>query len=111
MVFPNPDQVLLPGMYVRAIVEEGVIEQAILVPQQGVTRDTKGNATALVVDGSDKVEQRMLKVERAIGDKWLVSEGLKPGDRVIMEGLQKITARVMPVKVVPFGLTLNPRRP
>src|SRR3972149_7154941 len=81
-VFPNEKHTLLPGMYVRAILEEGVNERAILVPQQGVTRDSKGNAPALAVDGSDKVEERVLKVERAIGDKWLVSEGLKPGDRV-----------------------------
>lgn len=102
MTFPNPKHVLLPGMYVRAIVEEGVAEQAILVPQQGVTRDPKGNAIAMVVDGSGKVEQRTLKVDRAIGSKWLVLEGLGAGDRVIMEGLQKIRPGVA-VKVVPFG--------
>jgi membrane fusion protein, multidrug efflux system len=101
-VFPNPKHILLPGMYVRAILEEGVNEQAILVPQQGVTRDQKGNAIAMVVDNSDKVEQRTLKIDRAIGDKWLVSEGLKPGDRLILEGLQKIKPGV-PVKVVSFG--------
>lgn len=102
MVFPNPRQVLLPGMYVRAIVEEGVVEQAILVPQQGVTRDPKGNAIAMVVDGTDKVEQRMLKVDRAVGDQWLILEGLKAGDRLILEGLQKIRPG-MPVKVVASG--------
>jgi len=102
MVFPNPRHILLPGMYVRAIVEEGVAEQAILVPQQGVTRDPKGNAIAMVVDGSDKVEQRTLKVDRAIGSKWLVLEGLHAGDRVILEGLQKVRPGVA-VKVVPFG--------
>jgi len=102
MVFPNPNHTLLPGMYVRAIVEEGVAEQAILVPQQGVSRDPKGNAIALVVDGSDKVEQRTLKVDRAIGSKWLVTEGLKAGDRVILEGLQKVRPGAA-VKVVPFG--------
>ena len=101
-VFPNEKHTLLPGMYVRAILEEGVNERAILIPQRGVTRDSKGNATALVVDGSDKVEQRVLKVERAVGDKWLVSEGLKPGDRVILEGLQRVRPGA-PVKVVPFG--------
>jgi len=102
MVFPNPRHILLPGMYVRAIVEEGVAEQAILVPQQGVTRDPKGNAIALVVDGSDKVEQRTLTVDRAIGSRWLITEGLRAGDRVIVEGLQKVRPGVA-VKVVPFG--------
>jgi len=102
MVFPNPRHVLLPGMYVRAIVEEGVAEQAILVPQTGVTRDPKGNAIAMVVDSSDKVEQRTLQVDRAIGSKWLVLDGLHAGDRVILEGLQKVRPGVA-VKVVPFG--------
>lgn len=101
MVFPNPRHVLLPGMYVRAIIEEGVAEQAILVPQQGVTRDPKGNAIAMVVDGAGKVEQRALKVDRAIGSKWLVAEGLRAGDQVILEGLQKARPGVA-VKVVPF---------
>jgi membrane fusion protein (multidrug efflux system) len=101
-VFPNPKHILLPGMYVRAILEEGVNEQAILVPQQGVTRDPKGNAVAMVVDSSEKVEQRVLKIDRSIGDKWLVSEGLKPGERLIMEGFQKIRPGVS-VQVVPFG--------
>jgi membrane fusion protein (multidrug efflux system) len=101
-VFPNPKHTLLPGMYVRAIIEEGVNDQAILVPQQGVTRDGKGDPTALVVDGSDKVELRVLKLERSIGDKWLVSGGLKAGDRVILEGLQKVRPG-SPVKVAPFG--------
>jgi membrane fusion protein, multidrug efflux system len=101
-VFPNPKHTLLPGMYVRAIIEEGINDQAILVPQQGVTRNGKGDPTALVVDGSDKVELRVLKVERSVGDKWLVSDGLKPGDRVILEGLQKVRPG-SPVKVVAFG--------
>jgi membrane fusion protein (multidrug efflux system) len=100
-VFPNPKYILLPGMYVRAILEEGVNEQALLVPQQGVTRDPKGNAVAMVVDSSEKVEQRVLKIDRAIGDKWLVNEGLKPADRLIVEGFQKIKPGVS-VKVVPF---------
>ena len=93
--------ILLPGMYVRAILEEGVNERAILVPQQGVMRDPKGNPIAMVANTTDKVEQRMLKIDRAIGNKWLVSEGLKPGDRLIVEGFQKIKPGV-PVKVVPF---------
>jgi membrane fusion protein (multidrug efflux system) len=99
-MFPNPQHLLLPGMYVRAIVQEGVVEQAILVPQQSVSRDPKGNPLALVVDGSDKVAQRKITVDRAIGDKWLVSEGLKPGDRLIVEGVQKVRPGAS-VKVVP----------
>jgi membrane fusion protein, multidrug efflux system len=101
-LFPNPKLILLPGMYVRAILEEGVNEKAILVPQQGVTHDQKGNAVAMVVDATDKVEQRVLKIGRAIGDKWLIDEGLKPGDRLIVEGFQRIKPG-LPVKVVPFG--------
>jgi membrane fusion protein (multidrug efflux system) len=100
-VFPNPQHLLLPGMYVRAIVQEGLVEQAILVPQQSVSRDPKGKPVALVVDGSEKVEQRILTVDRAIGDKWLVSEGLKAGDRLIVEGVQKVRLGAS-VKAVPF---------
>lgn len=103
-IFPNPDHLLLPGMYVRAVVEQGVIEQAILAPQQGVTRDPKGKATALVVGDDGKVEQRVLKIARAHGDKWLVSEGLEPGDRLIVEGLQKVGPGA-PVTFVPVGPT------
>jgi len=102
MVFPNPGHVLLPGMYVRAVVEEGVVEKAILVPQRGVTRDPKGNAVAMVVDAADKVEQRLLQVDRAVGDQWLVRDGLRAGDRLVLEGLQKIRPG-MPVRVVAFG--------
>lgn len=101
MVFPNPDSVLLPGMYVRAVVEEGVVEQALLVPQQAVTRDPRGNAIAMVVDGENRVQVRMLAADRAIGDKWLVTAGLEAGDRVIVEGIQKVRPGV-PVRVVPF---------
>ena len=101
MVFPNPGHILLPGMYARAFIQEGVIERGIIAPQQGVSRDPKGNPIALVVDTSNKVELRALKVDRAIGDKWLVTEGLKAGDRLIVEGLQKIKPGV-PVKIVPF---------
>jgi membrane fusion protein (multidrug efflux system) len=89
MTFPNPDQVLLPGMYVRAVLQEGVVEQGMLVPQQGVLRDRKGEPYALVVDAEGKVQQNALKLDRAIGTKWLVSSGLKPGDRVVIEGSQK----------------------
>jgi membrane fusion protein (multidrug efflux system) len=102
MVFPNPDYMLLPGMFVRAIVEEGVNEKAVLAPQQGVTRDAKGNATALVVGADSKVEERPLTLDRALGDRWLVTAGLQDGDQVIVEGLQKIRPGV-PVKAVPFA--------
>lgn len=102
MVFPNPDHVLLPGMYVRAVVEEGVNSTAILVPQQGVSRDQKGNAFALVVGADGKAEQRMLTLDRALGDRWIVTKGLEAGDRVIVEGLQKIRAGA-DVKAVPFA--------
>jgi len=90
MVFPNPKHVLLPGMYVRAVVQEGEVDRAILVPQQGVSRDPKGNPVTLIVDGESKVQQRMITVDRAIGDKWLITDGLKPGDRLIVEGMQKV---------------------
>ncbi|HVO12244.1 MAG TPA: efflux RND transporter periplasmic adaptor subunit [Vicinamibacteria bacterium] len=100
MVFPNPDATLLPGMYVRAVVEEGVNEKAVLAPQQGITRDLKGSAVALVVGTDGKVQQRLLTVDRAIGDRWLVTDGLGEGDRVIVEGLLKIRPG-MPVKPVP----------
>jgi membrane fusion protein (multidrug efflux system) len=101
MVFPNPDYTLLPGMFVRATVEEGVNEKAVLAPQQGVTRDAKGNATALVVGAEGKVEERPLALDRALGDRWLVTSGLRDGDQVIVEGLQKVRPGVM-VKAVPF---------
>jgi membrane fusion protein (multidrug efflux system) len=102
MVFPNPNGVLLPGMFVRAVVNEGVNEQAILVPQQAVSRDPKGNPVALVVDDAGKVAQRVLDLDRAIGDQWLVSAGLSPGDRVIVEGSQKVRPGG-PAKAVPFA--------
>jgi membrane fusion protein (multidrug efflux system) len=97
-VFPNPDNLLLPGMFVTARLDEGVSENAILVPQQGVTHDLKGEPTALVVTADNKVELRSITTVRAIGDKWMVSAGLAAGDRVIVDGLQK----VMP------GATVNP---
>jgi membrane fusion protein (multidrug efflux system) len=103
-IFPNPKRVLLPGMFVRAVLEEGVNEQALLVPQQGVSRDPKGNPLALTVDAEGKVQQRVIAVVRTIGDKWLVSDGLAPGDRVIVEGVQKVRPG-MTVKAVPFGET------
>ncbi len=87
---PNPDNLLLPGTYVRALVGSGTRQNALLVPQQGITRDPKGNATAMVVNQEGKVEPRAVQVTRTIGDKWLIDGGLAAGDRVIIEGLQKI---------------------
>lgn len=98
VVVPNPDQVLLPGIYVRAIIGGGVREGAILVPQRGIARDPKGNASAMLLNAEGKVEARPVKVSRTIGDQWLVEEGLAAGDRVIVEGLQKI-APGAPAKV------------
>jgi membrane fusion protein (multidrug efflux system) len=87
-LFPNPDKLLLPGMFVREQIEEGRRTDALLVPQGAVTHNQRGDPTALVVNGENKVELRSLVTERAIGDKWLVTDGLKAGDRVIVEGLQ-----------------------
>lgn len=101
LVFPNPDGVLLPGMFVRAVVKEGVNAEAILIPQQTVSRDPKGNPYALVVETDGKVAQRKLTLDRAVGDQWLVSAGLAAGDRVIAEGMQKVRAGAA-VKEVPF---------
>jgi membrane fusion protein, multidrug efflux system len=101
-IFPNPKHMLLPGMFVRAILEEGVNEHAILVPQRGVTRTPAGNAMVMIVGNEEKVEPRVIKVLRTVGENWLVSEGLKAGDRVILEGLQKARPGT-PVKAVPFG--------
>ncbi|MFV3329458.1 multidrug efflux RND transporter periplasmic adaptor subunit MexA [Pseudomonas sp. NY15437] len=103
-IFPNPNKELLPGMFVHAQLEEGIKKQAILAPQQGVTRDFRGMATALVLNGEDKVELRTLKTERTVGAYWLVSDGLKPGDRLITEGLQYVQpgaqAKAVPAKNV-----------
>ena len=101
-IFPNPRQVLLPGMYVRAILEEGVSDLADLVPQRGVTRTPAGNAMVMLVGNEETVEPRVIKVVQTVGENWLVSEGLKAGDRVILEGLQKARPGT-PVKAVPFG--------
>lgn len=87
-VFPNPRNELLPGMFVHARLAEGVRQSAILAPQRGVTRDLKGQPTSLVVNANNEVELRVLKTDRTIGNSWLVTDGLKAGDRVIVEGLQ-----------------------
>ena len=88
-VFPNPDHVLLPGMFVRASIEEGVNDKALLVPQQGVTHDPSGHATALVVGPDNKVELRIVQATRTLGDQWVVQGGLNEGERVIVAGVQK----------------------
>ncbi len=102
-VFPNPEAQLLPGMFVRAKVSEGVRENAILVPQKGVTRNPRGEPTALVVGPDKTVEQRVLKIDRSFGDQWLVNSGINPGDRVIIEGVQKTAPgrEVTPVEIAP----------
>ncbi|WP_449545232.1 efflux RND transporter periplasmic adaptor subunit [Lelliottia amnigena] len=89
-VFPNPQHSLLPGMFVRARIEEGVQPKAILVPQQGVTRTPRGDATVLVVNEKEQIELRNVIAPQAIGDSWLIAGGLKDGDRVVVSGLQKI---------------------
>jgi membrane fusion protein (multidrug efflux system) len=101
-VFPNPQGTLLPGMFVRAVVTQAVAPDAILVPQQGVSRDPRGAATALVVNDQDKAELRTIEIGQAVGPNWLVTKGLKPGDRVIIEGLQRIQAGAK-VRPVPAG--------
>ena len=101
VVFPNPENILLPGMFVQTVIREGINEQAILVPQQGVSRDSKGNPFALIVDAENKAAFRPLTLDRAIGDKWLVSAGLTPGDPVIVEGLMMLRPGTM-VKAAPF---------
>jgi len=90
IVFQNPDSVLLPHMFVRAILQDCVAERAILIPQESVSRDPKGNPFALVVNSQDTVEQRQLDLDRAIGNRWLVTSGLAPGERIIIEGIQKV---------------------
>jgi membrane fusion protein (multidrug efflux system) len=89
-LMPNPHTELLPGMYVRAILDEGVNDRAIVVPQQGITRDTAGNPTALVVNAQNKVEQRAVQTGAAIRDQWVVSGGLAAGDKLIVQGTQKV---------------------
>ena len=90
VIFPNPKGFLLPGMFVRAVVEEGVNEQAILIPQQAVSRNPKGEPLLFIVDAGGKVQQRMLILERAVVGEWLVSSGVSGGERVIVEGMQKV---------------------
>jgi membrane fusion protein (multidrug efflux system) len=109
-IVPNPDHMLMPGMYVRAVISEGVMPKGLLAPQQGIARDPKGNATALVVDAQNKVETRQVKVVRTIGDKWLIDNGLSPGDRLIVEGVQKVQPgmQVQPVEQAAAAASAEP---
>ena len=91
-VFPNPNQLLLPGMFVRARVEEGVTDRAILVPQRAVLRTPRGEPMAFVVNAEGVVESRMLRASRTVGNDWMVTQGLAEGERVVIEGLQRIRA-------------------
>jgi membrane fusion protein (multidrug efflux system) len=97
--FPNPKGELLPGMYVRAVLEEGVVDQALLAPQPAVSRDATGKPLAYVVDAAGKMEQRSLVTDRAIGDQWLVTSGLRAGDRLVVSGQQKARPGA-PVQIV-----------
>jgi membrane fusion protein (multidrug efflux system) len=99
-LFPNPRGELLPGMFVRARIDEGVSPDALLVPQQGVTRDPKGQPAVMIVNAEQKAERRPIVTERTLGDAWVVTAGLKPGDRVIVEGLQRVQPGT-PVNPVP----------
>lgn len=107
-VFPNPQGTLLPGMFVRARLAEAVAPDAILVPQQGVSRDPKGGATVLVVNDQNKAELRPIEIGQALGPNWLVTKGLQPGDKVIIEGLQRVQAGAT-VRPVPAGSPARPR--
>lgn len=108
-VFPNPDHLLLPGMFVHAELLSGVKQNAILAPQQGVTRNQRGEPTAMVVGADNKVELRVLKADRTAGSAWLVEEGLNEGDRLITEGLQFVQPGAE-VKAVPAG-NVNTEQP
>lgn len=105
IVVPNPDDLLLPGMFVRAIIQEGINQNGVLVPQQAISRDPKGAPLAMVVDETSKVSLRPVVVDRAIGDQWLVQSGLKTGDTIVVEGLQRVRSG-MTVKPIPFSSTV-----
>ena len=102
-LMPNPERLLLPGMFVREQIQEGVRQGAVLAPQQGISHDQKGDPNALVVGRDNTVELRQLQTDRAIGDQWVVASGLTAGDRVIVEGIQfaKPGAKVMPEEYQP----------
>lgn len=102
IVVPNPDLMLLPGMYVRAQVGNAVLDNALLAPQRGITHDPRGQAIAMVLNDDNVVEQRVVQIGQAVGNQWLVKEGLAAGDRVIVEGLQKIQAG-QPAQLTPLS--------
>ena len=100
--FPNPNGLLLPGMYVRARLSQSTARDAILVPQQGVSRDPRGGATVMVIGADDKLVQKAVTADRTVRDQWLVTSGLAAGDRVVTEGLSRVKAG-QTVKAVPAG--------
>lgn len=106
-IFANPDGLLLPGMYVRAKLVQGQRASVILAPQQGVSRDPRGRATALVVNAQNKVELRQIETDRAVGDKWIVTKGLKAGDRLIVEGLVNLRPGTVVRPGAPQQVTLG----
>jgi membrane fusion protein (multidrug efflux system) len=108
--FPNPKGLLLPGMFVTTHLQEGFVESAILAPQVGITHNQRGEPIALVVTPDNKVELRVIKTDRAIGDKWLVSDGLKAGDHLIVDGLQRARpgATVNPTEIPPVEASAAP---
>ena len=109
-IVPNPDHLLLPGMFVRAHLDQGIRKASILAPQRGITFDYSGTPTAMIVGEGNKVERREIKTAQAVGDQWLVLYGLSPGDRIIVEGLQKIKVgmEVKPVQVVASDTAATP---
>jgi membrane fusion protein (multidrug efflux system) len=104
---PNPDRLLLPGMYARGRLEQAVDQAALTVPVRGVQHNPDGSASVMLVNGQNQVEARPVQLGSVQGDKWVVLSGLKPGDRVIVEGLQKIGPG-MPVTAVPVGANPSP---
>ncbi|WP_242008300.1 efflux RND transporter periplasmic adaptor subunit [Sphingomonas ginsenosidivorax] len=105
--FPNPTGMLLPGMYVRAKLVEGTQSKAILVPQRAVSRDERGNPTVMVVGADNKVAPRVLKTDRTQGDNWIVTSGVKPGDRIIVEGGMMLRPGAV-VKATPWNPNAKP---
>lgn len=106
-VFPNPGGELLPGMYVRAVLQEGVKEQALLVPQQAVARDGAGKPYAYIVDSHNTLQRRPLETDRAVGDQWLIQSGLEAGDQVVVDGQQRAAPGVA-VNVTPWSAAAPP---
>lgn len=102
MVFPNPDGTLLPGMFVRTVIKEGIKPDAILVPQQTVSRNSRGDPYVYLIDDKNTVVQQAITVDRAIGSQWFVSAGLKAGDKLVAEGFQRIRPGMV-VKAVPYA--------